>query len=392
MNIVHVCLNGPYTDNWGYQENLLPKYQKRLGNEVTVITMNTTHVNSAGIKTVDKGEYFTKENVKIIRLDYRRFFSTKISNIIRYFEIYDLLCILKPDAIMVHGLVNISAFQVAKYKKKNPHCVIIADTHADYFNAGQSSKRYFYKLYYLLINFRMKKYYSKVYGVTPGRITYAVNEFKIPLNKMDLLIMGGDDDKIDFKNRLQIRNKLREQNQIANDDFLIVTGGKIDKNKNIHLLMQAVREINNQRLKLVVFGEPTEEMKEFIRTLSKSVLIRNIGWIGADVAYDWFLAADLAVFPGSHSVLWEQACACGIPGVFRYREGMTHVDVGGNCKFLYNDSVDEIRQVVLEIFSNSEEYSKMKQVAMEIGIKEFSYAEMAKRTLEHLKKIQENNN
>lgn len=36
--IVHVCLCGPVTDGWSYQDNLLSKYHKELGYEVSIIT------------------------------------------------------------------------------------------------------------------------------------------------------------------------------------------------------------------------------------------------------------------------------------------------------------------------------------------------------------------
>ena len=28
MKILHLCLDAPFNDDWGYQDNLLPKYQK----------------------------------------------------------------------------------------------------------------------------------------------------------------------------------------------------------------------------------------------------------------------------------------------------------------------------------------------------------------------------
>ena len=37
MKIVHLCLCSFFPDNYSYQENLLPKYHKRLGYDVEVI-------------------------------------------------------------------------------------------------------------------------------------------------------------------------------------------------------------------------------------------------------------------------------------------------------------------------------------------------------------------
>jgi len=122
-------------------------------------------------------------------------------------------------------------------------------------------------------------------------------------------------------------------------------------------------------------------MKPIIETLSKSDSIRYIGWIDSYKAYDYFLASDLAVFPGTHSVLWEQAAGTGIPCVFRYWEGMDHIDAGGNCKFLYSDETSEIQKVIEEIVNDKKGYERMKIVAEEVGVKKFSYREISKKAI-----------
>lgn len=46
MRIVHICLQAPYNDYWGYQDNLLPKYHRKSGHDVTVITTSTIYVKT----------------------------------------------------------------------------------------------------------------------------------------------------------------------------------------------------------------------------------------------------------------------------------------------------------------------------------------------------------
>ena len=38
MKIVNICLAGSYNYGWGYQDNLIAKYQQKLNNDVTIIT------------------------------------------------------------------------------------------------------------------------------------------------------------------------------------------------------------------------------------------------------------------------------------------------------------------------------------------------------------------
>ena len=66
--------------------------------------------------------------------------------------------------------------------------------------------------------------------------------------------------------------------------------------------------------------------------------------------------------------------------VVKYWDGTTHIDLGGNVKYLYNDSVSEIKDVIIETM-NPITYDKMKTVAEEKGITHFSYKEIAKRSI-----------
>lgn len=380
MKIVHICIQAPYNDYWGYQDNLLPKYHRKSGNEVTVITTNTIHKDGK-IETIQPSEYDLNDGQHIIRLSHKKYHPYKISEVIRYFKILPILERQAPDFIMVHGLGNVSALQAAKYKKRHPQCRIVADNHMDYYNCNlkQGILSILLRQFYRILNHYMQKTYDTVFGVTPDRIKFQQNIFGIAENKSKLLVMGGDDDKIRFDKMPQLREDIRKELSLTDDDFVIVTGGRIDRSKNIHLLMQAVSELEGET-KLIVFGQPNNEMENIINELSKDGNIRFLGWIPSDKAYDYFLASDLAVFPGTHSVLWEQACACGIPCVFKDWEGMHHIDVGGNCEFLHKDSTEEIKEVISEIIGDKEKYNEMKRAAEEFK-KDFFYSEIAKRAI-----------
>ena len=192
--------------------------------------------------------------------------------------------------------------------------------------------------------------------------------------------MGGEDEKINFSNKVEIKKRIREQFGISNEDFLVVTGGKIDMTKNIHLLVEAVQKI--PEIKLLIFGNIDKKVESII----KDKLINNIiyaGWINSTAVYDIFLSSDLAVFPGTHSVLWEQACACGIPCVFKdWDNHMNHVDIGGNCMFLNKVNTDSIKETLVYIKNNESIYNKMKMIAESKAINYFSYNRIAKQAIQ----------
>ena len=72
--------------------------------------------------------------------------------------------------------------------------------------------------------------------------------FGIDEEKLDLLPAGADDEKIDYHNRSTIKKEICDKYDISNDDFLVITGGKIDEKKNIDKLMEAVTKIDNPKI------------------------------------------------------------------------------------------------------------------------------------------------
>ena len=223
-----------------------------------------------------------------------------------------------------------------------------------------------------------RKHVSKVYGVTPWRMEYANKFFGVPAKMADVLIMGADDEKIDFEHRNGFRQNIRAKFGIADNEYLIITGAKIDARKKIHLLMEAVNQLED--VKLVVFGNLLDDIKaEFEKQLSDKV--QWAGFIPADEAYHYFFAADLVVFPGQHSVLWEQACACKVPCVFARWEGMEHVNNGGNASFMDDLSVEGIKQCITDLMW-TDAYYKMKSVAESENTDIYLYSNIAKKSLE----------
>ena len=66
MKIVHIAPNAPYNEGWGYQENFLPKYQAKLGYDVTLIVQNIKHENGHLVET-DCEDYQSSDGFRVIR-------------------------------------------------------------------------------------------------------------------------------------------------------------------------------------------------------------------------------------------------------------------------------------------------------------------------------------
>lgn len=382
MKICHVCLACFYVENMGYQENILPQLHVKMGHDVFVLTSDYSFNNKYETVYREHKNYTNSfgVNVKILNRSTRYGYLSRFND---YDGVYDSLTEERPDIIFVHGGQFIALLDIIKYCKQFPHTKLFIDQHADWYNTPVKTLKQNITQR-LIYGFGIRKavpYVSTFWGVTPWRCEYLNKVYKVPKEKIKLLVMGGDDRYIHLNDKIKIRQKIRKELDLNDNDFVLITGGKIDSAKNIDVLMRAVAKINKTNLKLIVFGQPNEQMHDIIKSLSRDEHIRNIGWINSKSVYDYFLASDLAIFPGTHSVLWEQACACGIPGVFKDWAGMHHVDVGGNARFIKGTDITELISVISELSNLNDTYTKMKNIAQTKAIKVFSYKEIAKLSI-----------
>ena len=357
----------------------MPQKHKELGHEVLIITHNQPkdgpfeYVNDRGVR------------VKVLKSHVSSFRKIPFINILipRTEGLKQCLNEEKPDIIFVHNVRAIDHNAVVNYKKQHPEVKVFADNHVDYYNVPQSLWRTFLlKTVNRRIARKLSSVCEQVWGVTPWRVKYLVEKYGISKDKVSLLVMGGDENLIKWDEKSNVRKEIRKKYNIPEDAFLVVTGGKIDKPKNIHLLAQAVKDIPN--IYLLIFGKCEQDMESIDLTYGSERII-NIGWIKSDDAYDLFLASELGAFPGTHSVLWEQACASGLPCIFKdWDGGFSHVDVGGNCVLMNSITKEDIKETLLDIYNDKQKYQFMKHVAETEGRNTFMYREIAKRSIKQL--------
>lgn len=384
MKILHLCLANFYIDNYSYQENMLPKFHKKMGLGVEIIaSLVSFDENGKPCLLKNGGNYINEHDILVTRLKYQ---NTKWSKRFRQYKgTYEAISKSKPDIIFIHGCQFTDIRQVVKYVQKNQNVKIYVDNHADFSNSAKNflSKYILHRIIWRYCAHLIEPYTTKFYGVLPARVDFLRSEYRLPEEKIELLVMGADDEKVEEAKNPKVIEEIRRKYNIKQDDFLIITGGKIDNaKKQTLLLMEAVKKIKREEVKLIVFGSVVDELKEEISELSDGSKIQYIGWINSEDSYKYFAASDLVVFPGRHSVFWEQVVGLGIPMIVKRWEGTTHVDLGGNCKFLYKDSADEIYGLLINLIEDRDELNKMRDIAESEGMKFFSYKDISKRAIE----------
>lgn len=383
MKITHICLCGPVTDNWSYQDNLLPKYHKKMGLDVSIITSQYIWNESGKIIKDIRKMYINENNVKVIRISNK--FNTNINSKFKlYSELYKKIEDENPEIIFIHGVQFLDLIQIVKYAK-NKKINIYVDNHADFSNSAKNflSRIFLHQIIWKYNAQLIEPYVKKFYGVLPSRVDFLKNVYNIPAEKVELLVMGADDDLVKkTKKNFDLKNKKSKYN-LNNSDFVIVTGGKIDKSKaQIFDLIKAVQQCGINDVELIIFGSIAEELKqEFFDLIKDDKNIQYVGWLNNEETYEIIELSSLVIFPGRHSVLWEQTVGMGKPIVVKYWEGTEHIDVGGNVEFLYENSYNEIKKIIEELYNNENKFKFMKEVAADKGMDRFSYYNISKKSI-----------
>ena len=380
MKILHLCLSAFYIEGMSYQENLLPLFHQKMGHEVRIISSLQTFSKDGEYTYEEKAtEYDNQYGIRVKKLDYRK--PVKIARRIKtYIGTYQAIESFRPDIIFMHGIQFIDSCVVVRYMKKHPDVRLYADNHSDFSNSARNwvSKHIQHKILWRLCAQNMEPYVIKFWGVLPARVDFLIDMYKLPKEKVDLLVMGADDEAVKSASGSGLRKQTREKYGFADHAFLIVTGGKIDQwKKQTLLLMDAVNQIADPDIQLLVFGSVTPELKEDVGKRC-SDRVKYIGWVDSADSYSLFAAGDAACFPGRHSVFWEQAAGQGIPMICKFWAGTTHVNRGGNVIFLHEDSVREISDAITKM---KEEYSEYKSKAVSAG-PHFLYSKIAERSIE----------
>lgn len=381
--IVHLCLYGPVMDDWNYQDNLLAKYQHKLGYEVTIICSKWIWNSRNELQYYEKSNYKNQDGVFFIRLD-NSIGKNVLSKIKTYKGLMNEIEKEKPDIIFIHDADYLDILKLRKYLDKNKKIEVFVDNHNDFSNSGRNwfSKLFLHKILWRYTNRILLPYAKKYYGVLPARVDFLVDVYGIPKEKTQLLVMGADDEYVEVANNVENIEKLRSENGIKKNDVLIVTGGKINSDRSEVLnLMEAIKSIPNKNLKLIVFGSVSNDLKKHFEELVDGGRIIFVGWKNSLDTYRYMAIADFVAFPGLHSVMWEQAVALGVPCIFRDIKGFHHIDLNGNCCFFKELTTEGLKNEIEELISDEYKIHEMKMAAKQKNIQVFLYSHIAKQSI-----------
>lgn len=370
IKILHICLSGQYIDGWGYQENLLPHYLSKQGTENIVITSANHFPSYLPARKIEeikaKGVDYLFDGVRIIRIPTKN----PTESLAFAPSLYSVICDVAPDVIFHHGVVFSTLEIVRRYIKKHSATLFI-DNHADELNMSHNAiwRFVYHKIANRLACQRILPFVKTFYGVSPGRCNFLKKYYSIPSNKVSLLPIGADDE---LANQIPSKDELRKKYGFNVNDKIVVSGGKMGKDKGTDVLISVVEKIP---CRLVLFGSFSDDETKSKAEKSHNTMV--FGWCDRVRTLELLRLADVACWPVHHTTLIEDAVSVETPLLVRKTENTSHL-VDGNGMWT---SVGTL-QCDLNTFFTKDSFS-LKESA-KAKRKEISYAAIAKRLLSEL--------
>ena len=386
MKVLNICMGAPFTEGYTYQDNLLSECQARLGHQVTVLTSTRTRDANGAITETMPVDKVMDNGVRLVRL--------KAPGRLRSFlGIYPGVrkCIetIAPDFIFIHGLASFVPRAAIAYKRSHPEVKIVADNHQD--PGTTYTDRFPFNLQLRLFQRQWRtwiRHVERIYGTTSWRRTFARDFYGIPEDKLDTLIMGIDSENLPT-NPASVRADVRVEQRIPQNAFLFVSGGKMDRNKHVIEAMKAFSALPHANARLLLFGSVLPDIKEeFEGLLAADKRMGYIGYLKSHDIHRYFIAADFGVFPGRHSVLWEEAIGCGLPCLFRRYGECDHTNPCGNAICIPSPDVQNIKETMEAVASGGKYLEELKRGAVKAAPM-FSYSTIAEKSLEAAKACHE---
>ena len=255
-----------YIDNAHYQENIIPKINKKHGHEVLIIASTDVFVKNNELGTTISSTYVNENGIKVIRIPYLNFLSNYVAMKIRAYKgVYKLIEDFAPDIILFHGTAAYALNDVGQYIKKNPSTKLFVDSHEDFNNSARGfiSKHILHLLFYKKILLNNLKYVNKILYITKETYNFLKELYSIPEEKLSFFPLGGIIPEEGSRNN--IRSKIRKELNISENDILCVHSGKLDKLKRTEDILKGFSECKSEKNKLIIIGVIDESFEAVLK-------------------------------------------------------------------------------------------------------------------------------
>jgi glycosyltransferase involved in cell wall biosynthesis len=370
----------------GYFENYLPKEEKRLGNEVFIITSNKipSLLGDDDMRSIDMQSRMTSlkdsfyDKVLVRRLPH--FFHLRSIKQVILKGLVHSLQEFDPDIIVLPFLdVNSMLVMLIKPLLK---CKIVAACGMPVEHPSRAtSKLIAYRIFKSYMVPIFSRFVDAFFETTPENLERDVNELHINPHRIHFVPLGADA-KL-FERDERIRKRTRKMLGIEEDDVLYVYSGKLKKDKGLEILVDAFAKLvrSCRKAKLLIIGNGASD---FVNRIWRRVLSYGIGenFILHDFVLhselpNFYSAADIAVWPGSPSISIQEAIASGLPVIVKKSGHTVHL-LKYNNGFSFS-SADELYVCMEKLYRNIGLRKRMSVMSRRLAQDELDWAVIAQK-------------
>lgn len=378
-----------FSESHEYQENLQAKYYRKAGHEVAVVTsLHQTAFDYYADREVTgkSARSYSCNGIEIIRLPYQFNLFNRVK---KFTGFSDILSEWKPDVIFVHDIMP-DLVLAANYCRRFPRTKLLVGYHADASNSGRS----WFSLY--LLHGVVRRLFLKlampqirmIFPVVPAGIDFLRQYYGVESKSMELLPLGVDSDQIsqiDPEKRYHLRGSLG----IPVGATVIFTGGKLTPEKRTDMLIEAVTRWKRPDVHVIIVGDSDRShacYMDKLRSLAALApgTVHLVGWQTTEQIYAYMAASDLAVFPSSQSILWQQAIGVGLPLIVGDigSQDPSYLNANANVIVLRRDELSADRLIAaMQTASNPKIFERMVAGAKACAASQLDWNRLVERSL-----------
>lgn len=279
----------------------------------------------------------------------------------------------KPDVI--HTQSEFSTFRMAKYITHYINVPIVHTYHTVY----EDYTHYFSP---------SKKTGRKVVSSLTKKILSDTEEVIAPTEKVSRLLAGYEVtqpvtviptgielDKFQKKATPEELSALRKKYGIPEDAFLLVSLGRLAKEKNIEELIHYLSMIKIKPYLLIVGDGPNRtSLEAYVKELDLTEHVLFTGMVQPDTVSTYYQLGDIFVSASTsetQGLTYIEALASGLPALCREDESIENVIIDGETGYQYN-TFKEFESCLYDLIKNKSSYQHMVREAEAFAVAHYS--------------------